>query len=336
MGHLLPFFRITNWDLLYLAMPATSSSLFVCYNHRSFLYSNNIPHHEDLAHPLALPSDLLSRSTIRNLLVILEERKISLRLVSLSLPLPYKKPLTPPSGDSYTQTGFDPKSALQPNASNPLGNPPYPGWTSSNGPNWVDFLTYTYTQSLVQTYNLAYGGATVDSALVAPYTPTVLSLKNQVQDQFLPIYGSTKTAVPWKASTSLFAFFIGINDVGNSWWLANTTLTDTIFTTYDGLLEQVYKSGARSFLFLTVPPVNRAPLTLANGNWSIEHEGTAILDWNKRVASLASKMQARHSGVKTFVHDTWKVFDDVIANPKVYEQTAGLKNVTGWCTAYEK
>src|SRR5690242_18177297 len=80
-------------------------------------------------------------------------------------------------GDSYTQTGFNPNST-QPSLSNPFGNPPYPGWTSSNGPNWVGFLTTTYNASKLLTYNLAYGGATVDSALVTPYAPTVLSLKD--------------------------------------------------------------------------------------------------------------------------------------------------------------
>ena len=56
----------------------------------------------------------------------------------------------------------------QPSLGNPLGNPPYPGYTSSNGPNWVDYLTVKYNQSLVETYNIAFGGATIDSDLVAP------------------------------------------------------------------------------------------------------------------------------------------------------------------------
>jgi hypothetical protein len=34
------------------------------------------------------------------------------------------------SGDSYTQTGFN-VSLTQPSLSNPMGNPPFPGWTSS-------------------------------------------------------------------------------------------------------------------------------------------------------------------------------------------------------------
>lgn len=241
-------------------------------------------------------------------------------------------------GDSYTQTGFDVKGA-QPSLSNPLGNPTYPGWTSSNGPNWVGFLTTTYNASKLLTYNVAYGGATVDADLVTPYTPTVLSLKNQVQDEYIPAYGTPSNAsVSWTASDSLHAFFIGINDVGNSWWLDNaTTIYDKIFTVYGGLLDQVYDTGARNFLFLSVPPVNLAPITLVNGNWSIEHEGAAIAAWNEKLANMTAAFNARHKNTtKTFIHDTHGVYEAALKDPKVFPQTAGVKNTTTWCKAYEK
>lgn len=199
-------------------------------------------------------------------------------------------------------------------------------------------MTATYNTTKIKTYNLAYGGATVDSALVAPYQPTVLSLKNQVQDQFLPIYGKKPSTAPWKDSDSLFAFWIGINDVGNSWWLTNATaLYDQIFAVYDGLLESIYATGARNFLFLSVPPVNLAPLTLANGDYAIENEGKMIELWNTKLVNLTTQFSKRHDGKPNiFHHDTHGLFTKVINDPKSYEQTAGLKNVTGYCTAYEK
>jgi len=240
-------------------------------------------------------------------------------------------------GDSYTQTGFD-INGTQPSASNPFGNPAYPGYTSSNGPNWVGFLSTTYNASDLLTYNMAYGGATVDSDLVTPYAPTVISMKNQVRTEFLPVYGSHPTNAPWTSSSSLFAFFIGINDIGNSWWLNNATLYDTIFSVYADLLNDVYETGARNFLFLSVPPVNLAPLTLNqdDGGYAVENEGKVILDWNKRLREMVDTFQANHTGTKVFVHDTWGLFSKVIEDPASYEQTAGLKNVTGYCAAYMK
>jgi phospholipase/lecithinase/hemolysin len=240
-------------------------------------------------------------------------------------------------GDSYTQTGFN-VTSTQPSSSNPFGNPPYPGWTSSNGPNWVGFLTTTYTASTLLTYNMAYGGATVDSTLVTPYAPTVISMKDQVLTEFLPTYGSYPASAPWTSESSLFAFFIGINDVGNSWWLNNNTLYDTIFSTYASLLSDVYATGARNFLFLSVPPVNLAPLTLNqdDGGYATENEGKVILEWNKRLSAMVEAFQANHSGTTAFVHDTWGLYNAVIEDPGAYEQTAGLKNVTGYCEAYMK
>lgn len=185
---------------------------------------------------------------------------------------------------------------------------------------------------------MAYGGATVDSALVAPYTPTVLSLKNQVQDQYVPIYGKRPATAPWKDTDSLFAFWIGINDVGNSWWLETApTLYDQIFAVYDGLLESIYATGARNFLFLSVPPVNLAPLTLENGDYAIENEGKMIELWNAKLKNMTGAFAKRHEGkTNIFHHDTHGLFTQVIKDPKTYEQTAGLKNTTGYCAAYQK
>ena len=106
---------------------------------------------------------------------------------------------------------------------------------------------------------------------------------------------------------------------------------------YAGLLDQVYDTGARNFLFLNVPPVNLAPLTLESGEYAVENEGKVILDWNARVEALAAEFNARHANeTNTFVHDTHAVYDAVIKDPAAFEQTSGIKNVDTWCKAYEK
>ncbi|KAL5118841.1 hypothetical protein ACEQ8H_003163 [Pleosporales sp. CAS-2024a] len=242
-------------------------------------------------------------------------------------------------GDSYTQTGFDP-TATQPTASNPLGNPPWPGWTSSNGPNWLGFLTATYNHSSILAYNLAYGGATLDAALVAPYQASVISMKDQVQTQYLPLYAAAHatTNTSWTAESSLFALFIGINDVGNTWWLDNrTALYDAIFKEYAALLHDVYDTGARNFLFLNVPPVNLSPLITMqdDAGYATEYEGRAIADWNARLAAMVDRFAQTKPGVASFVFDTNALFRKVIEDPTTFDQTAGYKNTTAYCKAYE-
>jgi hypothetical protein len=48
--------------------------------------------------------------------------------------------------------------------------------------NWLGQLIRTYNTSLMLDWNFAYGGATVDATLVAPYVSTVKSLVDQVQE----------------------------------------------------------------------------------------------------------------------------------------------------------
>lgn len=119
------------------------------------------------------------------------------------------------SGDSYTQTGFSSTGAL-PSTSNPMGNPGYPGNTDTGGPNWVVYVTETYNNSLVFTYNYAYGGATIDRNIVAPYTASVQTLTDQV-NTFLNTVANKPASTPWTSSNTLFSVFIGINDIGASY-----------------------------------------------------------------------------------------------------------------------
>lgn len=67
------------------------------------------------------------------------------------------------------------------------------------------------------TYNYAYGGATIDASLVTPYEPTVLSMTDQV-NQFLNSVANKPATAPWTSADSMFSFWIGINDIGNSYY----------------------------------------------------------------------------------------------------------------------
>ena len=92
-----------------------------------------------------------------------------------------------------------------------------------------------------------------------------------------------------------------------------------------------------SFLFLSVPPVNLVPPTLANGDYAIENEGLAIQYWNKRLVDLATRFRNnKNESITTFVHDTHVVYSAIIEDPANFEQTKGIENTTGYCTAYAK
>jgi hypothetical protein len=137
-----------------------------------------------------------------------------------------------------------------PAVGNPLGNPTYPGWTATGGENWVDYVTTQYNKSLVLTYNYAYGGATIDAALVPPYTSTVKSLTDQV-NQFLSGAGKKPAATPWTSSNSLFSIWIGINDIGNTFYKDGDrdAFSDTLLNAEFALVKKLV---SRCFIFILV------------------------------------------------------------------------------------
>lgn len=115
------------------------------------------------------------------------------------------------SGDSYTQTDFNATGPL-PSVANPIGNPPFPGGTATPGPNWVGYVTETYNQSLLFTYNYAFSGATIDANLVLPFSPIVQTLTDQV-NTFLATVSNKPATTPWTSKNALFSIWIGINDI---------------------------------------------------------------------------------------------------------------------------
>ncbi|KAH9917447.1 uncharacterized protein B0H18DRAFT_37146 [Fomitopsis serialis] len=228
-------------------------------------------------------------------------------------------------GDSYTTDGFNISAGV---------NSPNPGYTSSNGPNWVEYLGGTYNVTNTKVFNLASGGATIDAALVAPYLPTVLSIVDQVS-QFEEYLAPKPYGAQWDSSNSLFAIWIGINDVGNSYAWTNVTSQPAFHTILmDRLFSQVeilYGAGARNFLFLTVPPTNRAPLLIEAGPTAVAQITGALADYNDQLIEYAELFEANHTGTSVRIFDSRPVFNTLLDN----YPTFGYVNITGYCEAYE-
>ncbi|QRV72536.1 carbohydrate esterase family 16 protein [Ceratobasidium sp. AG-Ba] len=238
-------------------------------------------------------------------------------------------------GDSYTQTGFDINS-VKPAVGNPLGNPTYPGYTACGlVPNWVDLVTTKYNTSTLLTYNFAYGGATINATLVAPYTPTVLSLIDQVN-----IFLNNKATAPWTGANALFSVFIGINDIGNSWYQSGDrgAFSDVLLDNYFALIQKLYDVGGRNFLFVNVPHVDRSPLMLQQSASDQAAEAAVINGFNTKLATRVSSFASSHSGVKTWVYDSATKLNTLLNSPATY----GFQDATSygdgatlmWCNNY--
>ncbi|KAI0800239.1 hypothetical protein C8Q74DRAFT_1235266 [Fomes fomentarius] len=224
-------------------------------------------------------------------------------------------------GDSYTQTGFN-ISGNVPAPGNPLGNPTYPGYTAVGGVNWVDVETVKYNKSLVLTYNYAYGGATINASLVQPYEPTVLSLIDQV-DLFFQQAAGKPAFAPWTSENALFSVWIGINDIGNSYYQSGDrdAFSDVLLDSYFGQVQRLVSiaaslnAGARNFLFVNVPPIDRSPLMLGQSQDAQALEKQVIAGYNSKLVARAASLKAANSGVKTWIWDSNTAFTTVLNNP---------------------
>ncbi|KAG8911870.1 hypothetical protein FRC01_005433 [Tulasnella sp. 417] len=208
-------------------------------------------------------------------------------------------------GASYSSVGYEPHEI--PTEDMPLGSE-YPGetWAEDSKPNWVGHLINKYyPKSPLLVYNYAVGGADIDG------------MRHQVERfHQAGSPGYPDSAVPWQANNSLFATWIGGNDVFNKDLDINRSM-NVLFE----LQETFYDRGARNFLFFTIPSLPNA----SGGRRSLykdrESRGQA---WNESLKTrIHTEFTVRHPDASVFVFDTWELFERMLTNPADFGFSAG-------------
>ena len=197
-----------------------------------------------------------------------------------------------------------------------MGNPRYPSYTQSGGPNYIDFLTVKYNNSLVLSYNFDMSGATISDSIVAAVSPDIHSFQQQVENYYKPKYstGGGKNA-PWAANNAIFLIFIGINEWADISWRPSqiANLLESINLSYQGdpsasnvsallhayfhYVDELHATGARNFLFVNIPPFDRSPPNLARGAHDAANCSKYINTFNKQLARKVEAWSTGHSNV---------------------------------------
>ncbi|KAF2090049.1 carbohydrate esterase family 16 protein [Saccharata proteae CBS 121410] len=251
-------------------------------------------------------------------------------------------------GDSYTISSFN-IGGSWPSLSNPLGNPPFPGYTTSGGVNWLGHLVSDYNATDVLAWNLASGGATVDAKILRARMPNpdaVLSFVDQVN-----IWTKHLSPPPphasWTPESSLFTLWFGMNDVGNDWHLNERsvkTATEKIMwqlyarepikrlhAIMDMYWEQVsvlYTKGARMFALMNTPPIHRTPAMVIQYPEVLGRnvQAAVINQWNDLLEHRVAVFSKQHPDAKIKVIDTSSAFNTAIDDPKRF----GAPDATSW------
>ncbi|KAK4184756.1 GDSL lipase/esterase [Podospora australis] len=224
-------------------------------------------------------------------------------------------------GDSYTATGFNANGA-KPSAANPIGNPTLPGSTFSGGYSWPGFLVTPAFRPASQTtllYNYAVGGATVDSAVVAPPGNGIPSFVEQVS-QWRSGAGTKPSYALWNSENALAGAFFGINDITQSYWRGGTQ-DAPVARMVDRYFEQfqiLYNGGVRNFFLITVPPLDRVPQIAQQSAAGRAKIMANVNSFNSQLASRLQVFQQNNKNVTAVVVDSAPPFIAAISNPRQY------------------
>lgn len=176
---------------------------------------------------------------------------------------------------------------------------------------------------------------------MAPASPSIPSVKQQILEEFIPGYVSPIIAPSppkWVGSDTIFAIWIGINDIGATFTQGTsaTEVNEKIFAEYESLMNQLYSTGARNFIFINVPTVDRSPGTIARGKAVAEQEKIDVVAWNQLLVKTAQNIKATHTDTNIWMFDANALFSEILNDVASFPQTAGITNTTDFCVAYEK
>ncbi|KAK7056874.1 hypothetical protein VNI00_002591 [Paramarasmius palmivorus] len=221
--------------------------------------------------------------------------------------------------------------------------------TSSEGSNWLEFLTGCFeglpSNCETQLWDFAFAGADIDVAILPRHHDFAIQLVEQV-DQWIQ-YASD--VIPHPPNETMTFWWIGINDTGDT--MHNSSITDfaafweTEMISYFNavvcfvvpfsrnlkltafLKQRAYETGLKTHLFINVPPGDRAPSRVRNATEAAlakEH----IKLYNVALANHTRAFASRNPDavVMTFDANAW--FNEVLDDPAAF----GFTNVTGFCT----
>ncbi|KAL9058938.1 MAG: hypothetical protein Q9162_001496 [Coniocarpon cinnabarinum] len=223
-----------------------------------------------------------------------------------------------PVGSSWSDNNFDP-TGTQPSPARPLGNP---GWddthNSQGGPNYLRYLTEVYNTTTTLLYDLARAGATIDNDVVNGGVPDLI---DQVGQSFTPQYSELKDR-DWRSDNTIFNVWMADNDVYRGYNESDyDTLVDNLMHSYwDVAIAQLYRQGARKFLFVNVPAQERSPLVAVEGP-HMDIDKYLALKWkfNDALAERIQKFQWEHGDeVQTAFFNSSAWLNPILDHPQQY------------------
>jgi hypothetical protein len=242
-----------------------------------------------------------------------------------------------------------------------LGNPLVANQSTANGPNWVEYLTTNYNTTVTLSYDFAISGVSIPDGfsyeILNLYEPRFASLfansssGNSSSSVGQHVTTSAGSGISWNSNSSIFASWIGINDINWCSLLFSPTpevgflpcLTPRM-DEYFILMDSLYNTGAGNFVFVNMPPLQRAPMVAETNQTVVENyaEGVALFN-DHLLPKYVANFTSTYTDVRTIVYDAHSFFSEILDHPGWYGfknnycySCIGCYNVTGcfWANNY--
>ncbi|KAJ7016644.1 hypothetical protein C8F04DRAFT_503417 [Mycena alexandri] len=212
-----------------------------------------------------------------------------------------------------------------------LTNEIIPRNTSSNGANWIEFLTGCMgglpSRCSKQLWDFAFAGSDINGALLPLHHNFTVPLVDQV-NQWVT-YASK--IIPHPVAETLTAWWIGINDTGDT--LNNASITDfpafweTEMTSYFAAVQKAHDNGLHTHLFINVPAEDRAPGSIGSPTKAAMLK-THLEEFNSILANHTTAFKAANADATVMTFDSNAFFNLILDSPAEF----GFTNITGFCT----
>ncbi|ORX47856.1 hypothetical protein BCR36DRAFT_330000 [Piromyces finnis] len=194
----------------------------------------------------------------------------------------------------------------------------------NGGKNWALKLA-DIPDHKVWLWNYAHNGAVVDFNLVGR-DESDTSFLTQCDKFTETLYG--KDALRnWASRTTLFAIWFGTNDLiymNRPEGVSSTEVIDNIISTKFQKMQDLYDHGARHFLIIYVPAIEKSPLNKSNALSFGESDATY---YNAKINDYSSNFSSTHPDTNILIYDADMEFKYIMENKGEF----GIENITDSC-----
>lgn len=191
-------------------------------------------------------------------------------------------------------------------------SPPYFQGRFSNGPTWAENVSdYYYKKYYIDSVNYAVGGATTIYHNPTTKFAAPMTLEFEIYEYLFDSAFKNKNKV-------LYSIWIGGNDYLFYQKENEKVLTQKIVNKISWAIKKLIEHGGRNFLILNLPDLSKIPFAKNNG--SIDRLSILSSLHNQKLAEEVKKLKAAYPDVKIMFINIYDVLNDVIADPKKYNQ----------------